>query len=171
LGIGRPPLAHHDRVGRKGEPCRWDGRILAAVVDRIHELGEFDETDWSTRSVVEITAAKKAHGWFFHAITGEAWLLKLKFRTSRDAVDGARLAAALDLKTLNQMDEIPRSTTTNRGCASRGRPPRVLELFGAGGGGVRQDRRSEGVQRRGSLAVEEARPGVARLAEGLSAGP
>ncbi|MCL4207581.1 MAG: excinuclease ABC subunit UvrA [Pirellulaceae bacterium] len=96
-----------DRVGRKGEPCRWDGRVLDRVVDRIHELGEFDETDWSTRSVVEITATKKAPSWFFHAITGETWLLKLKFRTTRTAVDGAALAAALDLKTLNQMDEIP----------------------------------------------------------------
>ncbi len=26
-----------DRVGRTGKPCRWDGRILAEVVDRIQE--------------------------------------------------------------------------------------------------------------------------------------
>jgi excinuclease ABC subunit A len=103
-----------DRVGRKGEPCRWDGRILETVVDRIQQLGEFDETDWSTRSVVEITAAKRGQPWFFHAITGETWLLKLKFRTSRDAVDGAQLAAQLDLKTLNQMDEIPQYSNEPR---------------------------------------------------------
>jgi excinuclease ABC subunit A len=73
-----------DRVGRMGQACRWDGRVLEAVVDRIQELGEFGETDWSERSVVEIAATKKSQGWFFHAITGEEWLLKMKFRTGRN---------------------------------------------------------------------------------------
>ena len=37
-----------DRVGRTGNPCRWDGRILAEVVDRIEEQSElFAETDWN----------------------------------------------------------------------------------------------------------------------------
>src|SRR5690606_22633059 len=58
-----------DRVGRRGEPCKWDGRILAKVADRIQELGDFDETNWSQRSVVEITGRRKSDGWFFHAIT------------------------------------------------------------------------------------------------------
>ena len=96
-----------DRVGRTGNPCRWDGRILAEVVERIEEAEEsgtgslcrngpqsasqkanlsrfplFAETDWSDRGVVEIRAARKADGWFFHAITGEEWLLKMKFRTA-----------------------------------------------------------------------------------------
>ena len=39
-----------DRVGRDGEACRWDGKILAQVVDRIHELGEFSPTNWSQRT-------------------------------------------------------------------------------------------------------------------------
>ena len=65
------------RVGRNGKPCRWDGRILADVIDRIQEQSElFSETDWNSRSVVEIRAAKKSDGWFFHAITGEEWLLE-----------------------------------------------------------------------------------------------
>ena len=29
-----------DRVGRTGNPCRWDGRILAEVVDRIQEKSD-----------------------------------------------------------------------------------------------------------------------------------
>src|SRR5207247_10916486 len=33
-----------DRVGRTGEPCRWDGQLLERLVDRIHELGAFAET-------------------------------------------------------------------------------------------------------------------------------
>jgi excinuclease ABC subunit A len=97
----------HDRVGRRGEPCRWDGRILERVVDRIHELGAFSDTDWNARSVVEITAKKRTDGWFFHAITGETWLLKMKFRVSRGAFKHEDLVARLNLKTLNQMDELP----------------------------------------------------------------
>ena len=57
------------RVGRTGHPCRWDGRILADVVDRIEQASNlFSSTDWDSRSVVEIRAAKKSDGWFFHAI-------------------------------------------------------------------------------------------------------
>ncbi|MBC8872214.1 MAG: excinuclease ABC subunit UvrA [Planctomycetes bacterium] len=96
-----------DRVGRRGEPCRWDGRILGQVVDRIHELGKFSDTNWNARSVIEIAATKKSDGWFMHAITGEAWLLKMKFRISRGAFRRQDLVERLDLKTLNQMEELP----------------------------------------------------------------
>lgn len=104
-----------DRVDRQGNPCKWDGEILGRVVDRIHELGEFSETDWNTRSVVEISAQKKTDGWFFHAITAERWLLKMKFRVYRGTFDRQELVQRLDLKTLNQMDDI----------ASYGNEPRV----------------------------------------------
>ena len=118
-----------DRVGRTGNPCRWDGRILAEVVDRIHEKGDakgvrslfadkadvaakvpdtfFAETDWNSRSVVEIRAAKKSEGWFFHAITGEEWLLKMKFRTARNTFKREELVEKLRLKPLNDMPELP----------------------------------------------------------------
>jgi excinuclease ABC subunit A len=97
----------HDRVGRKGEPCRWDGRILEAVVDRIQQQGTFSETDWNSRSVVEIAAEKKSVGWFFHAITGETWLLKMKFRVAKNTFQRHSLIDRLPLKTLNQLDEVP----------------------------------------------------------------
>jgi excinuclease ABC subunit A len=96
-----------DRVGRTGEPCRWAGEILEHVVDRIHELGEFAETDWSERSVVEITAPKKSDGWFFHAITGEVWLVKLKFRVYRGTFKREELQQRIKLKTLNELAELP----------------------------------------------------------------
>ena len=96
-----------DRVDRKGNGCKWDGRVLEAVVDRIHELGDFSETDWKNRSVVEIAAQRKSDGWFFHAITGETWLLKMKFRVYRGTFDRKELAERLNLRTLNQMDELP----------------------------------------------------------------
>ncbi|MBP90824.1 MAG: excinuclease ABC subunit A [Planctomycetaceae bacterium] len=96
-----------DRVDRKGNACKWDGRVLEEVVDRIHELGEFSETDWKNRSVVEIAAQTKSDGWFFHAITAETWLLKMKFRVYRGTFDRKELVERLNLKTLNQMDELP----------------------------------------------------------------
>jgi len=97
----------HDRVGRRGEVCKWDGRILERVVDRIHELGPFSDTDWNSRSIVEIAAKKKTDGWFLHAITGETWLLKLKFRVARNAFQRDELIERLNLKTLNQMEHLP----------------------------------------------------------------
>jgi excinuclease ABC subunit A len=96
-----------DRVGRSGQACRWDGQILAKVVDRIHELGDFSPTNWNSRTVVEISAARKTDGWFFHAITGEEWLLKLKFRTAKKSFQRDDLVAKLDLKPLNEMPDLP----------------------------------------------------------------
>ncbi len=96
-----------DRVGRRGEPCRWDGKILAEVIQRIEKHGSFSDTDYSSRTVVEIAAQKKSQGWFFHAITAEAWLLKMKFRTATGTFRREQLVPAMGLKTLNQMDELP----------------------------------------------------------------
>ncbi|MCI0357254.1 MAG: excinuclease ABC subunit UvrA [Planctomycetaceae bacterium] len=96
-----------DRVGRNGDPCRWDGEILERVVDRIQELGEFADTDWSERSVVEISAVRRSDGWFFHAITGETWLLKLKFRVYRGTFKRDELQSRIQLKTLNELAELP----------------------------------------------------------------
>ncbi|MCC6493187.1 MAG: excinuclease ABC subunit UvrA [Pirellulales bacterium] len=94
------------RTARNGQPCRWDGRILAEVERRIQQLGEFSPTDWSSRSVVEICAAKKSDGWFFHAITAEPWVVKLKFRTAKRTFNGEALADELALKPLNDLPEI-----------------------------------------------------------------
>ncbi len=97
----------HDRVGRKGEPCRWDGRILEAVVDRIQELGTFSETDWNSRSVVEIAAEKKSVGWFFHAITGETWLLKMKFRVAKNTFQRQNLIDRLPFEDAQSARRTP----------------------------------------------------------------
>ena len=51
-------------------------------------------------------AAKKSDGWFFHAITGERWLVKLKFRTAKRTFERDTLVAELGLKPLNDLDEI-----------------------------------------------------------------
>jgi excinuclease ABC subunit A len=119
-----------ERVGRTGRPCRWDGRILAAVVERIQGQSDlFSESDWNNRSVVEICAAKKSEGWFFHAITGEEWLLKMKFRTARNTFGREELVRRLDLKPLNDLPELPLYGTEPRvKCKNLRGPWQEIEL-------------------------------------------
>ena len=96
----------YDRVDRRGKPCRWDGRTLEEIVDRIQGFGAFGDTDWNSRSVVEIAGPRKTEGWFFHAITAESWFVRLKFRFQRTAFDRDALTARLALKTWNQIDDV-----------------------------------------------------------------
>lgn len=95
------------RVTSSGEPCQWNGEILSYVVDRIQELGEFRETDWSNRTIVEITAPKKSLGWFFHAHTGHAWVLTLKFRVPRQTFKTQTLLEQFPWPTLNELHDVP----------------------------------------------------------------
>lgn len=103
-----------DRVGRNGRPCRWDGRILAEVVARIENTQFFGPTNWNSCSVVEICGPRKSDGWFFHALTGEEWLLKMKFRTAQRTFQREELVAQLDLKPLNAMPDLPLYGTAPR---------------------------------------------------------
>ncbi len=95
------------RVGRNGEPVNWDGHVLDQVVEHIEQFDGFSATDWGSRTVVEIAAARKTAGWFFHAITGEAWLLKMKFRVAKGTFDPTEIITAIGLPTLNEMDDLP----------------------------------------------------------------
>jgi excinuclease ABC subunit A len=95
-----------DRVSRTGEPCRWDGRILDLVEERIQKSGAFLPTNWNARTVVEITGQRKIDGWFFHALTGEKWLLRLKFRTAKKTFNRDALVEELGLLPLDDMDDI-----------------------------------------------------------------
>ncbi len=95
-----------NRVSRGGEKCHWDGRVLDTIERRIHELGQFSPTKWNSRTIVEISAMKKSDGWFFHAITGEPWLLKLKFRTAKKTFQRDALIAELALKPLNELPDV-----------------------------------------------------------------
>lgn len=95
-----------ERVARDGDACHWDGEILERIERTIHELGDFAATNWNHRSVVEITGQTKSDGWFFHAITGEKWLVKLKFRTAKRTFDRDKLLADLQLPSLNDLDDV-----------------------------------------------------------------
>ena len=120
-----------DRVGRNGRPCRWDGSILSDVVDRIQQVGGelFSPVDWEDRGVVEIRAVRKSDGWFFHAITGEEWLLKMKFRTARGTFRREALVERLALKPLNDMPDLPLYGTEPRvRCRNLRGPWQEIEL-------------------------------------------
>ncbi|MFM7117454.1 MAG: excinuclease ABC subunit UvrA [Planctomycetota bacterium] len=96
-----------DRVAHDGNPVNWDGRALAAVIDKIEQHEGFAPTNWNSRSVVEVTGNKASLGWFLHALTGERWLLKLKFRVRRGTFKQAELQERIKLKTPNEMEELP----------------------------------------------------------------
>jgi excinuclease ABC subunit A len=112
--VDGPKWHTQDRTSRSGETCRWDGRILAEVVDRIESSECLGAADWSGRTVVEVRGQKKSHGWFFHAITAEQWLLKIKFRTAKRTFQTDELVERLDLKPLNDMPDLPLYGSQNR---------------------------------------------------------
>jgi excinuclease ABC subunit A len=56
---------------------------------------------------VEVTAARKSDGWFLHAMTGEEWLLRLKFRPGRGAFKQEMLSGQLGLGSMDDLKEVP----------------------------------------------------------------
>jgi excinuclease ABC subunit A len=91
-----------ERVTNEGKPCRWEGHILDWIDERVHELGEFSDTDWSQRSVVEIAASVRSQGWFLHAMTGQEWLLRLVFRVEKNRFKDDDLVRRLGIRSLNE---------------------------------------------------------------------
>ena len=96
-----------DRIAHNGRPGRWEGQALERVVDVIEEGERFRPANWNDRSVVEITGANKKNGWFLHALTGNEWLLALKFRVRRNQFKQDDLRGRLALKALDDIDELP----------------------------------------------------------------
>jgi excinuclease ABC subunit A len=90
-----------DRITTTGKPIKWEGAALAWVEEEVHKLGTFSETDWATRSIVEIAAAKKSDGWFLHAITGHEAYLRLVFRLPGRPFKEDALSAQLALRPLS----------------------------------------------------------------------
>jgi len=96
-----------DRITTKGSPCRWEGAILTWLDEQIREMGEFGNTNWNSRTIVEIPAKVKAQGWFLHAMTGQEWILRLVFRVGRNTFKQADLERKLALKPLDQIPGVP----------------------------------------------------------------
>jgi excinuclease ABC subunit A len=91
----------HERVTTTGKPMKWEGEALAWVVEQIHELGEFPETNWNHRSVVEVALPRKSEGWFLHAMTGHEAYFKLVFRVPGRPFKEEQLTAKLGLRPLS----------------------------------------------------------------------
>ncbi|QDU39982.1 UvrABC system protein A [Maioricimonas rarisocia] len=96
------------RVARNGKPCKWEGAALELVVDKLETIKGLKKANWNDQSTVEVTAKKKTGtGWFFHALTGDEWLVRLYFRVPKKTFDPDELAARLDLKPVDEIDELP----------------------------------------------------------------
>jgi excinuclease ABC subunit A len=93
-----------ERITNEGKACRWEGHILDWIEERIHELGDFSETAWDQRSVVEIAAPVRTQGWFLHAMTGQEWLLRLVFRVEKNRFKDADLVRRLGIRPLNETE-------------------------------------------------------------------
>jgi excinuclease ABC subunit A len=65
------------------------------------------KTIWNDSSTVEITGDDKRLGWFMHALTRDEWLLKLYFRVQRGCFDQNELAASLNLRNVDDINELP----------------------------------------------------------------
>ncbi len=96
-----------DGLAHNGKPRRWKGDILAKIIDTLEASEKFAPTTWSDRSTVEITAKTKGIGWFLHALTGDEWLLTLKFRVPKKTFVESELSDGLGLKDVNDLDDIP----------------------------------------------------------------
>ncbi|MFO0917383.1 MAG: ATP-binding cassette domain-containing protein [Planctomycetaceae bacterium] len=96
-----------DRVANNGKPCRWDGQMLSRIIDELTDDGEFGPVNWNDRSIVEVIGQNKSAGWFLHARTADEWLLTLHFRVPRNTFREEDLAADLNLKNLDDIDEVP----------------------------------------------------------------
>ncbi len=71
-------------------------------MERVHELGEFSDTDWSERTIVEIAAPRKSQGWFLHLHTGMEWLIRLVFRVARNTFREEDLVPRLGIRPLDE---------------------------------------------------------------------
>ncbi len=96
-----------DRVAHNGRPAQWDGAALAFVVDFIEQERGFAPVNWNDRSVVEVTGNGSPATWFLHALTGDEWLLTLRFRVGRNTFREEDLENRLALQPLDDLDELP----------------------------------------------------------------
>lgn len=98
----------NSRISRKGKDVRWEGAALAMVVNQLAEVKGLKEPNWNDQARVEITAEKKTGtGCFFHALTGDEWLLRLYFRVPKGTFSEADLTSRIQLKSVNELDELP----------------------------------------------------------------
>ena len=86
-----------DRVTRSGKPVRWDGSALELVIDKISELGGLPAVDWASRSTVRVPAVEPGKPPFLEALTGNEWVLTLRFQLPKQTFREADLNRTLAL--------------------------------------------------------------------------
>ncbi len=91
-----------ERVTTEGKPARWEGAILPWIDEKVHEFGDFADTDWSQRTVVEIAGRNRSQGWFLHSMTGQEWLLRLVFRVAKNTFPATTIAQRFGIPPLNE---------------------------------------------------------------------
>ncbi|HEY2157888.1 MAG TPA: excinuclease ABC subunit A, partial [Isosphaeraceae bacterium] len=95
---------HTDGQTRRSDrPVRWDGRIVARVVDRVQALGDFSGTDWGQRCVVKVAAKTEKGRPFLRAHTCNEWTLRLDFSVRRNTFKLAALERSLGLKPFHEL--------------------------------------------------------------------
>jgi excinuclease ABC subunit A len=90
----------------KGAACRWEAGALELVADLLDGDQRVGALNWNSQSIVEATVTG-ADNWFLHALTGDEWLLTLKFRCRRNTFKEETLAEKLGLKQIDDLDELP----------------------------------------------------------------
>jgi excinuclease ABC subunit A len=93
-----------ERVSHTGKPVHWEGDILDWIDQQVHELGPFSDTNWNHRSVVEIAAATKSHGWFVHMMTAQERTVRLVFRVAKNSFKKDTLLRRLGIRPLNELE-------------------------------------------------------------------
>ena len=95
---------HTDGRNRQADrPARWDGVILARVIDRVQTLGDFAETDWGQQCVVKVAREGTKARPFLRAHTGNEWTLRLDFAVRRNTFKSAALERSLGLKPFHEL--------------------------------------------------------------------
>ncbi len=101
-----------DRVAHRGEACQWEGAALEWLIDEIEKAGRiggcrFAPTNYNSRSTVEIKMPGAQTPWFFHARTGNTWLLDVTFRVPARAFSAAEVRRLVPLEILDNCDNLP----------------------------------------------------------------
>ena len=176
-----------ERVGRTGNPCRWDGRILAEVIDRIQQQSDLfsrdrlelaergrDPRGEEVRRLVLPRHHRRGVAAEDEVPHGAEHLpARGAGRAARpEAAERHARAAALRHRAAGAVQEPPRAVAGGRAARAqlRGdRPPGVLGVRRPGGGRLRPSSRPAGAgEVRHPAALEAAWPQVALRPQGVS---
>ncbi len=94
-------------LSQEGTRPQWDPEALAFIVDQAEEVGKLLPADWKHRSRIELRAKKGKAPWFCHILTRGHWLLECTFRIPKRRFDPRALLEQLDLKVLDEREDLP----------------------------------------------------------------